>query len=83
MGAGPEVAKGMVLVPMTRAPEPRDTDVSSIIVPGALRVRVVSPMTIWVGMMVTVTAPGGTVEACGVAGKTRQVQFLKRICGLG
>ena len=71
MGAGPEAAKGIVLVPMTRALEPRDTDVSSMIVPGALRVRVVSPMTTWVGMMVTVTAPGGTLEACGFAETTR------------
>ena len=62
--------KGMVLVPMTRASEPRDTDVSSMIVPGALRVRVASPMTIWVGIMVTVTAPGGTVEVCGFAART-------------
>ena len=75
MGAGLEVAKGMALVPMTRASVPRDTDVSSMIVPGALRVRVVSPMTTWVGMMVTVTAPGSTVEACGVAGRTSYLSF--------
>ena len=73
----------MVLVPMTKASEPRDTDVSSMIVPGALRVRVVSPMTIWVGMMVTVTAPGGTVEACGVAGRARWFQLLNTTCSLG
>ena len=66
MGAEPEVAKGMVLVPMIRASEPRDTGVSPMIVPGALRVRVVSPMMIWVGMMVTVMAPGEACEAAGI-----------------
>lgn len=79
MGAEPEVAKGMVLVPITRAEEPRDTDVLSMIVPGALRVRVASPMTIWVGIMVTVTASGGTVVACGAAGMARGFEFLHGI----
>ena len=48
----------MVLVPMIRAVEPRDTSVSPMDVPDALRVRVASPKTTCVGMMVTVTAPG-------------------------
>ena len=61
MGATPEVANGMVLVPMIRAVEPRDTSVSPIDMPGALRVRVASPKTTCVGIMVTVTAPGAAV----------------------
>ena len=62
MGAIPEVAKGIVLVPMTRAVDPRDTGVPPIDVPGALRVRVSSPKTTCVGITVTVTAPRAAVK---------------------
>lgn len=50
-----------MLVPMTRAVEPRDAGVPPIDVPGALRVRVASPKTTCVGITVTVTAPGAAV----------------------
>lgn len=65
MGARPEVAKEMVLVPMTRAVEPSDMGVPPMNVPGAFRVRVASPTTTWVGITVTVTAPGAAVGDCG------------------
>ena len=63
MGDKPEVAKGMVLVPITRAVEPRDTGVPPIAVPGALRVSVASPTTTCVGITVTVMAPAAGVIA--------------------
>lgn len=63
----------MVLVPMNKALEPRDTGVPPIEVPGALRVSVASPMMTCVGKMVTVTAPGAIVgefvSVARVAGK--------------
>ena len=65
MGARPEVAKGMVLVPMTRAVEPRDTGVPPMDVPGASRVRVASPTTTLVGITIIVTAPGAAVDDGG------------------
>ena len=61
MGATPAVGKGMVLVPMTRAVEPREMAVEPMEVPGALRVRVAEPTMTWVGNMVTVTAPAAAV----------------------
>ena len=73
MGATPAVGKGIVLVPMTKALEPRDTGVPPMEVPGALRVSVASPTMTCVGKMVTVTAPGAVggelVSVARVAGK--------------
>lgn len=55
----------MVVVPMTRAVGAKDTGVPAVSVPGALRVRVASPMTTWVGNTVTVVAPAVAVGDYG------------------
>lgn len=66
MGARPEASKGMVLAPMTRAVEPKDTGVPPTKVPGALRVSVASPAMTWVGITVIVkAAPEATVGDLG------------------
>lgn len=68
----------MVPVPMTRAVEPSDTSVSSMNVPGALRVSVALPTTTCVGIMVTVTAWADVeVEFSGAGVVAVWTQLLK------
>ncbi len=82
MGSRPEVAKGIVLVPMTRAVEPRDKNVLATKIPGALRVSVASPTTTCVGITVTVTAPGAAVGGCGAGVMTMRIHLLDLKRGL-
>lgn len=71
-----------MLVPMTRAVEPRDTSVLATKMPGALRVSVASPNTICVGITVTVTAPGAAVGGCGAGVMTVRIHSLDLKRGL-
>ena len=82
MGSRPEVAKGIVLVPRTRAVEPRDTSVLATKIPGVLRVSVASPSTTCVGITVTVTAPEAAVGDCGAGVMTIRVHLLDLKRGL-
>ena len=71
-----------MLVPMTRAVEPRETSVLATEMPGALRVSIASPTTTCVGIIVTVTALGAAVGGCGAGVMAMRILLLDLKRGL-